>query len=49
MFSALQPDGMILTPPLCDTAQVLKALRDSHTPCVLISPARDVRGMASAR
>jgi LacI family transcriptional regulator len=49
MVSALQPDGMILTPPLCDTAQVLKALRDSHTPCVLISPARDVRGMASAR
>jgi len=49
MVSALQPDGMILTPPLCDNAQVLKALRESHTPCVLISPARDVKGMASVR
>jgi LacI family transcriptional regulator len=49
MVSALRPDGMILTPPLCDNAQVLKALRESHTPCVLISPARDVKGMASVR
>ena len=49
MVSALQPDGMILTPPLCDNAQVLKALRESHTPCVLISPAHDVKGMASVR
>ena len=49
MVSALRPDGMILTPPLCDNPQVLKALRESHTPCVLISPARDVEGMASVR
>ena len=49
MVSALRPDGMILTPPLCDNPQVLKALRESHTPCVLISPARDVKGMASVR
>ena len=49
MVMALRPDGMILTPPLCDNAQVLKALRESHTPCVLISPARDVKGMASVR
>lgn len=41
MVSALRPDGMILTPPLCDNPQVLKALRDSGTPCVLISPAAD--------
>ena len=49
MVSTLRPDGMILTPPLCDNAQVLKALRESDTPCVLISPGRDVKGMASVR
>lgn len=49
MVSALQPDGMILTPPLCDNPAVLKALRENHTPCVLMSPARDVKGMASVR
>lgn len=49
MVSALQPDGMILTPPLCDNPAVLKALRENHTPCVLVSPARDVKGMASVR
>ena len=49
MVSALRPDGMILTPPLCDNAQVLKALRESGTPCVLISPARNARDMATVR
>ena len=49
MVSALRPDGMILTPPLCDNAVVLKALRDSHTPCVRLSPAREVDGMPSVR
>lgn len=49
MVSALQPDGMILTPPLCDNPAVLKALRENQTPCVLISPARDVKGMPSVR
>ncbi|MES2584657.1 MAG: LacI family DNA-binding transcriptional regulator [Pseudomonadota bacterium] len=49
MVSALQPDGMILTPPLCDNPVVLKALRENQTPCVLLSPARDVKGMASVR
>jgi len=38
MVAALRPDGMILTPPLCDNAQVLKVLADSGTPTVLISP-----------
>jgi len=38
MVAALRPDGMILTPPLCDNARVLKALLDSNTPCVLMSP-----------
>lgn len=38
MVSALRPDGMILTPPLCDNPQVLKALADRGTPTVLISP-----------
>ncbi|MDC8786504.1 LacI family DNA-binding transcriptional regulator [Roseateles koreensis] len=38
MVSALRPDGMILTPPLCDNAKVIKALSDAQTPCVLMSP-----------
>ena len=38
MVSALQPDGMLLTPPLCDSPKVLKALRDTNTRCVLMSP-----------
>jgi len=49
MVSALRPDGMILTPPLCDNRQVLKALRESNTPCVLVSPARDIKGLPSVR
>lgn len=49
MVSALRPDGMILTPPLCDNAQVLKTLLESGTPCVLVSPARDYKGWPSVR
>ena len=49
MVSALRPDGMILTPPLCDNPQVLSALRESHTPCVLISPAADEPDHPSVR
>ena len=39
MLAALRPDGMILTPPLCDDPVILATLRASRTPCVLISPA----------
>ncbi|WP_431100463.1 LacI family DNA-binding transcriptional regulator [Roseateles noduli] len=49
MVSALRPDGMILTPPLCDHPQVLAALRESQTPCVLISPAADQPDHPSVR
>jgi len=49
MISALRPDGMILTPPLCDHPHVLRALRESGTPCVLISPERDSDGIPSVR
>ncbi len=49
MVSTLQPDGMILTPPLCDNRQVLQALRESNTPCVMVSPARDIKGLPSVR
>lgn len=49
MVSALRPDGMILTPPLCDNRQVLKALRESGTQCVLVSPARNSKGLPSVR
>jgi LacI family transcriptional regulator len=46
MLAALRPDGMILTPPLCDNPQVLQTLRAHGTPCVLISPADGGHGMA---
>jgi LacI family transcriptional regulator len=49
MLAALRPDGMILTPPLCDNPVILETLRASRTPCVLISPAGDGAGMASVR
>jgi LacI family transcriptional regulator len=49
MVMALRPDGMILTPPLCDNPEVLAALRESGTPCVLMSPERDIRGVPSVR
>ena len=47
MLAALRPDGMILTPPICDDLQVIATLRANNTPCVLISPASsDGHGMA---
>jgi len=49
MVSALRPDGIILTPPLCDNPSVLQALQASRTPCVLVSPARDIAGLPSVR
>lgn len=49
MVLALRPDGMILTPPLCDNPEVLAALRESGTPCVLMSPERDLGGVPSVR
>jgi LacI family transcriptional regulator len=49
MVSALRPDGMLLTPPLCDSPKVLKALRETGTHCVLMSPdlAQGPRGARS--
>jgi len=47
MLAALRPDGMILTPPLCDDPEILDVLRASRTPCVLISPGREGHGMAA--
>lgn len=47
VISALRPDGMILTPPLCDNPKVLKVLRDSGTPYVLLSPGRVMKGRPS--
>lgn len=49
MVLALRPDGMILTPPLCDNPEVLAALRESGTPFVLMSPERDIDGVPSVR
>jgi LacI family transcriptional regulator len=45
MLAALRPDGMILTPPLCDDPLILETLRANGTPCVLISPAGDGHGL----
>jgi LacI family transcriptional regulator len=41
MVLALRPDGMVLTPPLCDNPKVLAALHATATPCVLVSPGHD--------
>jgi LacI family transcriptional regulator len=38
MLAALQPDGMILTPPICDNPKVIQALRAAGTPFVQMSP-----------
>jgi len=46
MLAALRPDGMILTPPICDNPDVLATLRATNTPCVLLSPAGEGHGMA---
>lgn len=48
VVQALRPDGMLLTPPLCDNPKVLKALQESGTPCVLMSPAQADRGTGGA-
>ena len=47
MVWALRPDGVILTPPLCDNPAVLQALQANRTPCVLLSPGNEADGMAS--
>lgn len=49
MVSALRPDGMILTPPLCDNPRVLKALAEHGTPTVLISPDGHARSLMTVR
>lgn len=46
MLAALRPDGMILTPPLCDDPRVLAAVQAWRTPCVLISPSAGQQTMA---
>jgi LacI family transcriptional regulator len=49
MVSALRPDGMILTPPLCDNPRVLEALAAHGTPVVLISPGQHDAALMSVR
>jgi LacI family transcriptional regulator len=49
MVSALRPDGMILTPPLCDNPKVLKALAVRGTPTVLLSPGEHDPALLSVR
>ncbi|HEY1089785.1 MAG TPA: LacI family DNA-binding transcriptional regulator [Burkholderiaceae bacterium] len=49
VIAALQPDGMILTPPLCDNPRLLKALRERATPVVLVSPGHATKALPSVR
>ncbi|MFZ2986672.1 LacI family DNA-binding transcriptional regulator [Ideonella sp.] len=49
MVSALRPDGMILTPPVCDNPTVLDALQAARIPCVLISPDAHVHHLSQVR
>lgn len=43
MVAALRPDGVILTPPICDNPEVIAALQDTGTPTVLIAPGDQAR------
>jgi LacI family transcriptional regulator len=49
MLAALRPDGVILTPPICDNPEVLAALSASQTPCVLISPGHEGQRLPHVR
>ncbi|HEX2013330.1 MAG TPA: LacI family DNA-binding transcriptional regulator [Roseateles sp.] len=49
ILAALRPDGMILTPPICDNPKVLRALREAGTPCVQMSPGQPEAGAAIVR
>jgi LacI family transcriptional regulator len=49
MLSALRPDGVILTPPICDNAEVLAAMEATRTPCVLISPGHQGKRLPHVR
>lgn len=49
MVSALRPDGMILTPPLCDNPRILKVLAERGTPVVLISPGEHESSLMTVR
>ncbi len=49
MLAALRPDGMILTPPICDNPEVLAALERAGTPCVLLSPGERARRLPHVR
>lgn len=45
MVAALRPDGVILTPPICDNREVIDALLDTGTPTVLIAPGEHTQGL----
>jgi LacI family transcriptional regulator len=49
MLAALRPDGMILTPPICENPAVIAALKAAGTPCVLISPGKAGRKLPHVR
>jgi LacI family transcriptional regulator len=44
VLAALRPDGVILTPPSCDNAVLLKILREAGTPFVRLGPERKAGG-----
>lgn len=49
ILASLRPDGLILTPPVCDNEEVLAAVERAGVRAVRIAPILDRAGMASVR
>jgi LacI family transcriptional regulator len=49
MLFTLRPDGMILTPPICDNPAVIAALQAARIPFVLLSPGKAGRRLPHVR
>lgn len=49
MLAALRPDGMVLTPPLSDNLEIVRAIEASGTPLVLLSPGKRVAELPQVR
>jgi LacI family transcriptional regulator len=48
-LAAMGLDGVILPPPICDSAAVVKTLADANTPAVAVATGRPMAGVAAVR
>lgn len=49
ILASLRPDGLILSPPVCDDGEVLAAIERARVRAVRIAPSSERAGMASVR